>query len=470
VMRSLVRAATVAAALAIALLAGCMVGPDYRRPQVEVPGEFAAPLPSEAALASVPADWWTLFNDATLNRLVGAALADNVDIRIAVARIEEANANLRVVNAAFIPEIDVDGVAHRGRPSVPGSGATGNALSLALTTSFELDFWGRLRRGAEAARALQLSARFSRDVVSLSLASLTTQTYFALRSLDAQIATTRVTLRTREDTLALVRRRADAGLSSDLEVNQAAGARFDAAAQLKELIRQRAVAQHQLGTLTGMLDVRIDEGSLADLPQPALPPPGLPSDLIERRPDIRQAEQDLVAANARIGIARAAMFPRISLTGQFGNASSALSGLFDPASRVWGIGLDLIGPVFDAGRNRALAEAEEARARQVLGGYEKTIQSSFREVSDALVNVESLAATQGDLQGSADAARNALRLATLRYESGYTGFLEVLDAQRTSNIAELAVIRNRQSLLSADVDLMRSLGGGWNPSPSTAGL
>jgi len=448
-----------------AALAGCMVGPDYRRPATELPGAFPG-ADSGAAAQTVRDDWWRLFDDAVLDDLVATALAANVDIAQAVARIEEADANLRAVDAALFPEIDLAGTANRSagstRIAAPSAPIVRNDLRLALNASFEVDFWGKLRRASEAARAQGLSTRYAREVVTLSIAALTTQTYFSLRSLDAQIAATRATLATRDDTLGIVRRRADAGLASDLEVRQAEVARSDAEFQLNELLRQRALAEHLLGTLTGRLDLAIPAGDLAHLPLPALPPPGLPSALLERRPDIRQAEQDLVAANAQIGVAKAQLFPTITLTGDFGGESKALAGLFTVPGRIWTLGAGLSAPIFEAGRLTALVDVQRARERQALAAYQRAIQTGFREVEDALTNLQRYAALEGNAQASVNAAREALRLANIRYDAGYTGFLDVLDSQRTLNVAELALIRSRQNLLSAGVDLMKALGGGWD--------
>ncbi|HEX5864820.1 MAG TPA: efflux transporter outer membrane subunit, partial [Casimicrobiaceae bacterium] len=314
--------------LAALALAGCMVGPDYERPTVPLPGAFSGADAATAAADAVPPEWWRLFGDPTLDELVAIARVNNTDIRQAVARIEEADANLRVVNAALFPQIDLGGTANRtafssavASPPQAGTPMVRNDLRLALSASFEVDFWGKLRRASEAARAQDLSTRYAREVVALSIEALTTQTYFSLRSLDAQIASTRATLATRDDTLSIVRRRAESGLASDLDVRQAEGARFDAALQFDEFKRQRELAEHLLATLTGKLDLALAPGDIAQLPQPAAPPPGLPSTLLERRPDIRQAEQDLIAANAQIGVAKAQLFPTITLTGNFGGAS-----------------------------------------------------------------------------------------------------------------------------------------------------
>jgi multidrug efflux system outer membrane protein len=456
------------------VLGGCMVGPDYERPAVPLPGAFAGEQATATATDTVPAEWWRLFGDPTLDDLVSAALADNVDIFQAVARIEEADANVRVANAALYPQLSLGGNASRSAFSSkvaapePANALLQNNLLLALSASFEIDFWGQLRRASEAARAQDLSTRYAKDVVTLSIEGLTTQTYFALRSLDAQIASTRSTLDSREQTLAIVRRRADAGLASDLDLRQAEGARFDAAFQLDDFLRQRDLAEHLLGTLTGKLDLTLAAGDIAQLPEPAMPPAGLPSALLERRPDIHQAEQDMVAANAQIGVAKAMLFPTITLTGSFGGASTALAGLFTLPGRIWALGAGLSAPIFEGGRLLAGVDVQVARREQSLATYQKTIQTSFREVSDALSNVRQYAVSERDARASAEAARSALHLANIRYESGYTPFLDVLDSLRTLNVSELALIRSRQNLLAADVDLMTALGGGWQPEQHAA--
>ncbi len=453
---------------AMALVTGCAVGPDYERPAVALPSSYAAPTTDAAVVGQ---QWWKLYADPTLDRLVAAALARNADIRLAVARIEEADANLREAGAAFLPGVDLGTAGTRSRvstqtvtPPPPGIPAVRNNLRLTASTAFELDFWGKLRRTVEATRALALSSRYAHDVVTLTLAGVTTQAYFSLRSLDAQITASSATLASREQTLDLMRRRAAGGIASDLELNQAQTSRADAAAQFADLQRQRALVEHQLGTLTGQLDLALPaSANLMSLPLPPIPPAGLPSTLLERRPDISQAEQQLMAANAQIGVARAAMLPTLSLTGNAGGESSGLSTLLKNGSRIWSLGFGLTLPIFDWGRLAARADASEARAHQSLATYQKAIETAFREVADALSNLEQTAAAEVHLLQRTAAARDTLRLAQVRNEAGYSSYLEVLDAQRTANDAALALVRNRQSRLSASVDLMKALGGGWSP-------
>ena len=455
-------------------LGGCMVGPDYHKPELTLPSSYPESLAAEQTSAGgepVSTQWWTLFGDPTLNDVVQSAIANNKDILQAIARIEEANSIVRAANAAFLPEVDVTAGAARGaipRSQAVSGNTVSNAFRLGLTSTFEVDFWGRLRRGVESARASALATRYAADVVRLTTVGVTAQTYFAVRSLDAQIATTQVSLESRTESLRLVQRRAQAGVASDLELYQQEGLRADAAAQLKELTRQRQIAQHALGVLTGRLDLDLSPVNLMNLPQPALPPAGLPSTLLTRRPDILQAEQALIAQNARIGVARADMFPTISLTAGFGTLSNALTNFVTSDNRTWNVGASLLGPIFDAGRRRALTEVEEARTREALIAYQQVIERSFREVADALVTVRQASSAEVDQEARVKAADNALRLANLRYQAGYSAFLEVLDAQRTKNDAELSLIRNRQTLLAADVDLMRALGGGWSPETGFA--
>jgi multidrug efflux system outer membrane protein len=451
------------------LLAGCApVGPNYQRPPLDLPGSYPGPVPGPApAPLAVPADWWRLYHDATLDKLVSSGLEKNADIRIAAARIEEAESVLREVDATFFPLVEAGAGAKRSRSSTqtgtlpPTAAPIRNDFKLTASTTFELDFWGRLRRAAEAARAQYYASRYARDVVSLTLAAGIAQTYFAVRSLDAQIAVAGETLKVAEESLDLARKRAQGGVASDLDVYQADANRAQAAAQIKDLRRQRAVVVHQLGVLSGKLDLAIAPGDLRQLPAPPLPPAGLPSSLLERRPDVREAEAQLVFANARIGVARAAQFPTFSLTGELGTQSREFSTLFSAGAGIWSVGLDMVAPIIDAGRYAARTQQAEARARQAAGAYEKAAQTAFREVADALSNVRLSADTEQDLRDRVERARNSLRLAALRYEAGYSAYIEVLDAQRTLNDAQFALVRNRQSYLAYTVDLMNALGGGW---------
>ena len=473
-MKTLRQIKTTLALVVLLALGGCAVGPDYQRPALDMPGAYMhdradVEMDKSAGLAAIPAQWWELYNDPVLNQLIADALARNADVKIAAAQVEEADTVLRQVNASFIPEIDVAALGSRSRVSneltIPNaSPLVRDERRVAASTSFELDFWGKLRRGSEAARAQALSSAFGREVVTLSLVSTTVQTYFSLRSLDAQMAATKSSLKAREESLEVARSRAAAGLASDLDLNQAVGARADLAAQLKELQRQRTIVEHQLALITVNAALALPAGDIQALPLPPVPPAGLPSALLDRRPDIRAAEQNLVAANAQIGVAKAAMFPTISLIGFYGGQSGSLTNLLGPGASIWSAAFGLNLPIFDAGRGFARVAQMESRQQQALFAYQRVVAIAFREVADAITNVQMSAITEADVQVRVAAARNSLDLARSRYEAGYSPYLDVLDAQRTANDAELALVRNRQSRLAYSVDFMKALGGGWDPS------
>ncbi len=441
------------------ILTGCfMVGPDYQRPDLALPAAFGEPGVASSAV-EVPQRWWTLYGDATLDELVRTGLERNADVRQASARVEEAESAFREARATlYFPLVTGNAGASRGRTIQLG---TQNTFTLGAATSFEIDLWGRLRRAEYSVRDQLLASRYGRDTVALTLAATIARTYFAARSLDSQYIASEEILRAANESLALARRRAEGGVATGLDVYQAGAQQAAAAAQAKEIARQRAAIVHLLGTLTGRLDLTLPPTNLDSLPVPPLPPAGLPSQLLERRPDVRQAEAALSAATQLIGVAKAAQFPALSLTGSLGVQSSELDSLFTPGAKVWSLGLGLLGPIIDSGRYAARTEQAQARARQAEAGYQRAVETAFREVADALSNVRLAADSEGDLRVRVEQARGALRLAQRRYESGYSAYLEVLDAQRTLNDAQLAFIRNRQAYLSFSVDLMNALGGGW---------
>lgn len=457
------------AACACVVLASCAaVGPDYHRPSLDVPKSFAEPAPGPSTLAAVPADWWRLYRDPTLDTLVATGLAQGTDVRLAIARVEEAAALMREANATLFPEVDASGGASRtglsGQiPSVRGGAlSTFDNFALSANTAYELDFWGRLRRLRETAQAQFEASEYARGVVGLTLSGAIARTYFSLRALDAQIAVSEESLKSADDSVSITRRRSEGGIASELDVYQAEGNRAQLASQLKELQRLRALSLHQLGVLTGDLRLSLEPADLRALPAPPLPPAGLPSTLLERRPDLLQAEATLKAANAQIGVARAQQLPTISLTASLGVQSDNLAHLLSPGASIWSVGVGLLGPVIDWGRYAARTAEAEARARQAAIVYEQAMQAAFRDVSDALSNVGYAAQTEHDLNDRVEFASNSLRLATQRYEAGYSAYLEVLDAQRTLNDAQLLLVRNRQLFLAYTVDLMNALGGGWH--------
>ena len=456
------------AALAV-LLAGCAVGPDYQRPEAVLPGEFtAATSQADQPAAPVKKDWWTLFQDATLNELVAQALSYNHDLLAAVARVEEAEGLAREANATFFPQFDLNAGASRSQVSevtaIPLSSSTPrirDARSAALKTSFEIDVWGKLRRANEAARAQVLASRYARDTVELSVAGLVTSGYLSLRAADASLALTQNTFEVRAKSLEIVKSRLQAGSASPIELHQAEGSLAAAEVQLVELRRLRALAQNQLALLTGTPDLRVAPGDLRQLPLPPVPPAGLPSALLEGRPDIRQAEESLISANAQIGVAKAALFPSLSLTGSLGSESAALSNLFTGGAGTWSLGLAAAMPIFDAGRNAARIDQAGAVQKQSLIAYQKTVQTAFKEVNDALVGLRENAESERAQDKRVQAAQKTLELAQIRYEAGYSGFLDVLDAQRSANETLLGSVSTRQSRLNSAVDLFKALGGGW---------
>lgn len=465
-----IRKALPASAMAV-LLAGCALGPDYQRPATSLPDRFNAvnSTDSTATQTELPsgAEWWRAFNDAKLDELIERALRDNRDLQIAAAQLDEAEALLRQTNASLLPQIDATGSGGRTRVSqTQATPIPANVPVLrddrraVLSTAFELDLWGRLRRLSEAGRAQLLASRHARDGVALTLSATTAQAYFNLRSTDAQLAALGRTAQSRRDSLGVVRTRHEAGLASALDLNQARGNLADAEAQLSELQRQRDALEHLLAGLVGDPALRLVPVN-ADLPSPMAVQPDLPSRLLDRRPDLRAAEENLIAANAQIGAAKAALFPTISLTGFYGGQSESLAQLRDGASRIWNTSFAATLPVFDFGRGLARVDQASARQQQALFGYQKAVEAAFREVSDALGNLEYGSRSEARLAEKLRAAQESLELSQLRYQAGYSPYLEVLDAQRTASDAELALIRQRQQRLGYSVDLIKSLGGGW---------
>ena len=448
-------------------LAGCTtVGPDYKRPDMALPDEY--PVSPSREEASIPAGWWALYNDPLLNQLVGAAWDSNADVRFAVARVQDAEALAREAGTLLWPEVTLGYGATRNQvsrftqpPPAATVPLTRSQHQLIASTSYEIDFWGRFARADEAARAALLGTVLSRDTVLLSLAGAVAQSYFALRSFDAQNKVLELVIQSRREALELARARANAGLASELDVHQAQGVLSDALVQRYETERNRQLVERQLAQLTGRLDLRVSSGDLFALPVPPATPAGLPSTLLERRPDVRAAEQQMVAANAQIGIARAAQFPTFSLTAALGAQSAEFSDVLRSSAGIWSIGLNIAGPIFDAGRRAARVDQAAARSEQAVASYQRSVETAFREVADAMVNVDRATGSEAELQLRLQAARSALDLSNERYRSGYSPFLEVLDAQRTVNDAAIAFVRNRQARLAFSVDLMKALGGGW---------
>ncbi len=458
----------ISVAVAALLLSGCQsIWPDYQRPKVAVPKAYDQQ--ADQANSHLSNTWWTLYQDQVLNDLVAKALQNNSDIKLAVARIEESDAVLREVGAALFPQIDLNSAASRTRATTTGATPVlannpRSNINAQLRTSFELDFWGKLSRTKEAARAQALSTRYAKDTVALSLAGLVASNYLLIRSLDSQLLVTQVSLKSREESLALTQRRLEGGVASALDVQQAEVARENLSAQLSDLNRLRALSLHQLTVLTGDMELNIASADITSLPIPPSPPAGLPSALLESRPDVRQAEEQMVAANANIAVAKAALYPSISLTAGFGAESMQLGDVLKSASRIWTGGLSLNLPIFDAGKMSARVDQASAKQKQVLASYEGVLLNAFREVNDALVSLRLQTEREVALNKAQVAAQKALQISENRYQSGYSAYLEVLDAQRVYNDAALTFIQSRQARLVATVSLFKALGGGWQAS------
>jgi multidrug efflux system outer membrane protein len=461
-----------------ALLAACTVGPGYQRPAVDLPEAWRD---AAAQGKAAPAErWWTFYADPTLDRLVDEALAHNQDLALAAARVEEARALLQVADAEHVPAIDADFQRDRtrssGRSSVPlppGVPLERNSYRGALNVAYEVDLWGRLRSASDAARAELLATRAAQETVRVTLTAQVTQSYFALMALDGQIEATRRTLGLRERTLDLQKVRSAAGLIGDLDLRQIEAEVAAARAQLPALERSRSTEELALAVLLGRAPRAIMEESItrtADRGEPPAPvvPEGLPSDLLLRRPDVVQAEQRLIAANARIAAARAALFPRISLTGYLGGESASLGDLLSGPARIWQLAFALAQPIFQGGRLTGEIEAVRARERQALAQYQKTLQEAFRDVREALIRQDRSRAVFEAEGTRVNALEAAVRLARIRYDNGRSSQLEVIDAERNLLQAELNRIDALRAQRVAVADLVKALGGGWAGFERTA--
>jgi len=456
-------------AVMFALLPGCAaLGIDYQRPESNLPATYAevGGNQQDNPVAESTDKWWTLFEDAQLNALIEKAYQNNVDIKLAAARIEEADAQMREVGANLLPSVDLGGEAVRKRVTEAGTATQvsinpSSNYNLALNSSIELDFWGKLRRAKEAARANYLSTQYAKETVLWSLSSLVANNYLMIRSLDSQITVNQENQKISEESLALTKRRQEGGVASALDVHQADLVLADLKSQALELERLRAISEHQLGVLTGELDLKINQAELLAMPMPPTPPSGLPSSLLEARPDVRQAEQTMVAANANIGIAKAALYPSVSLTGEYGGESLELGDILKSAARIWSFGLTLNLPIFNAGKLDSRVDQATAKEKQALASYMNAVQTAFREVNDALVNVRLYKAREAIALSKQETAQKMLDVANNRYKAGYSAYIDVLDAQRTHHEATQSFVQSRQNTLIATVDLFKALGGGW---------
>ncbi|MGP1679650.1 MAG: efflux transporter outer membrane subunit [Burkholderiales bacterium] len=462
-MMSQARFAFVLTGVALSLAGCATMIPTYERPVAPVaaayPGAPAAQAPAGAAASDI--EWQSYFGDERLKRLIGVALNNNRDLRVAVLNIEQARAQYQVRRADELPTVGIGATGLR-QPNASGGIASTYTAGLSVT-AYELDFFGRVRSLSQAALAQYLGTEEARKNVQITLISSVATTYLNMLADDELLALTRQALVTREDSLKLTKLKFEVGAASELDYRQAESLLEGARVTLAQLTRQRALDENALVLLLG-------QALPADLPQGLgiasqelinELPVGLPSEVLTRRPDVRLAEQQLIAANANIGAARAAFFPRITLTGSAGSASSQLSGLFKSGSSAWSFMPQLLLPIFDSGRNQANLDVARVSRDIALAQYEKAIQAAFREVSDALAGRATLGEQVRAQQAQANAEAVRFKLADLRYRNGAASYLDVLDAQRSLFAAQQALVQAQAQRAQNQVSLYKVLGGGW---------
>lgn len=453
------------ALLASCLLTGCAVGPNYHRPAIQTPPAYRDPGENAQAQAASFADlpWWQIFQDPQLQDLIRTALKQNYDLRLATERINSGRAQLAITRSSLFPQVQADGDFSGGREY--NFQTKSNFLTLTGDAAFQLDFFGRLRRATEASRAQLLATVDGRNTVLLTLVSDVASDYFALLQLDLQLQITRETVKTQQDSVKLTNLRLDHGVATKLDVLQAQQVLDTANAQIPDLERQIAQEENAISILIGDYPQDVPRGRpLAEQSLPPEVPPGLPSLLIERRPDIREAEHDLVAANAEIGVAKAQFFPQISLTGSGGGSfgrSSAFSSLMSSQIGIWSYGAQVSQPIFTGGALRGNLHLAESQHQQALIAYQQTIQRAFGEVSDALIGYQKFHEVRVRQEETVADLQESVRLSNMRYQGGTTTYLEVLDGQRSLFSAELTLAQARGTEYQSLVQLYKALGGGW---------
>jgi len=444
---------------------GCAMGPNYQRPAVDVPHVYRGTPAGEADSADDGSlgdqRWWDVFQDETVQQLIRTALQQNYDLRIAAVRILEARARLGITRADQFPNVTAGAAAVNERsPGSPAGEATIGQVRASV--AWDLDFWGKFRRATEAARANVLANEWARREVIGSLVSDVASAYFALRALDLELEISRQTLESRRGSLRLTQALADRGATSLLDVRQAEQLVFGAAASIPDLEQRIEQQENAISLLLGNSPQAVPRGrSLTEQPQPIELPAGLPSALLERRPDIRQAEQQLVTVNANIGVAKADLFPQIALTGSGGFQSAALASLFSGPAGLWTVGASAAQSVFDGGRLRNRVRVAEAQRQEATLVYQRTIQQAFREVADALIAYRKTREFRVQQEQLTRAAEDATRLSTLRYQGGATSYLEVLDSDTRRFVARLNLVQAEHDELQSVVRTYRALGGGW---------
>jgi outer membrane protein, multidrug efflux system len=451
----------VAAAL---LSSACLVGPDYQKPELAPPTAIrGAEAPTSAASFGDIA-WMDVFQDEELRTLIRTALAANDDVKIAATRVLQAEAVLGITRADAYPAVDATVQAGAGRSAATDTqpAKTAGAIRLGAALAWEIDFWGKYRRANESARAQLLAAEWGRRAVAATIVSDVATAYYGLRALDLQLEISRRTLETRTASLDLTRVREAGGVTSLVDVREAEQLVFGAGAAISDLERRIVQQENALSILTGGYPAPVARGlDLVAQPHPPAIPAGLPSALLARRPDVQEAEQALIAANAQIGVARAAYFPSIALTGSGGLQSTALRALFGTGAGIWTAAVTVAQPVVTAGRTKAQVALARARTDEATIVYARTVKQAFREASDSLVGHEKTRQTRAQLEQLATAAQDARRLADVRYRGGATSYLEVLDADTRLFAAEIGLAQAREAELASFVEVYRALGAGW---------
>ncbi len=455
------------AMLVCAMLVGCMVGPNYHRPAVQTPPTYRdlsenPQIQSQvASYADLP--WWQVFQDPKLQELIRIAIKQNYDLQLATERIDAARAQVAVTRSSLFPQVSANPAFGGGKENVAQSRY--NFGLITADAAFQLDFFGRLRRATQAARAQLLATEAARQTVILTLVSDVASNYFTLLQLDLQLQITRDTVNTQTDSVKLTNLRLDHGVATKLDVLQAQQVLDTANSQVPDLERQIGQEEDAISILLGNYPQDVARGlPLVQQPLPPDVPPGLPSSILERRPDIREAEQNLIAANAEIGVAKAAFFPQISLTGSGGGAfgrSTAFSGLMSTHLGIWSYGAQVSQPIFTGGALRGNLKLAEAEHQQALTAYREAIQHAFGDVSDALIGYQKLHQVRVRLEDTVADLLESVRLSNMRYKGGTTTYLEVLDGQRSLFSAELTLAQARGNEYQSLVQLYRSLGGGW---------
>jgi len=457
----------VTALLSSSLLAGCMVGPDYHRPAVQPPTAYrdSSENPQVQAQAASYADlpWWQVFQDPQLQELIRTALKQNYDLQLATERINAARAQVTVTRSSLFPQVAGNGNFSGGKENTFQTNY--NFLTLTADAAFQLDLFGKLRRATEAARAQLLGTEDARQTVILTLVSDVASDYFALLELDLQLQITHETVNTQEDSVRLTKFRVEHGVATKLDVLQAQQVLDSANTTIPDLERQIAQEENAISILLGNYPQGIPRGRpLVEQSLPPEVPPGLPATLIERRPDIREAEQNLVAANAEIGVAKAQFFPQISLTGSGGGAfgrSSAFSSLMSSQLGIWSYAAQVSQPIFTGGALTGNLQLAKSEYQQALIAYRQTIQRAFGDVSDALIGYQKFHQVRVRQEDTVADLQESVRLSDMRYKGGTTTYLEVLDGQRSLFSAELLLAQARGTEYQSLVQLYRALGGGW---------